>query len=262
MARKPSGDRYGQHLYLPTSTFQIERGSPEGIFNAMYPWLRSNVVYVEDDFIEDTISSTRWNLSTDASATGFAWAIAEGGTIQGATGAVDNNYIAINGDAMWSGDKNCGMECRFKLSAVTSINFEIGFTDALTDETLPAVTDVDTPATGNGATDVAVIHLDTDQTLTTAAFVGDGTTPAAQKVNLGTWAPTAAVYYTARVQLAGDNAFCAIFDANGALIPETAKSLVTALDGDILVRPHMLFGTRVATSRTVDIDLIRCWQDR
>ncbi len=262
MARKPSGDRYGIGLYLPTSTFQIERGSPQGIFEAMYPWLRSNVVYVEDDFIEDTISSTRWNLATDATATAFAWTAAANGIVRGATGTTDNGYLAINGDAIWAGDQNAGMEIRFKVSAVTSFTFEIGFTDALTDETLPAVTDVDTPATGNGATDVAVIHLDTDQTLTTAAFVADGTTPAAQKVNLGTWVPTAGAYYTARVQLAGDNAYCAVFDENYALVPGTAKSLVTALDGNVLVRPHALFGTRDTTSKTIDIDLIRVWQDR
>ena len=264
MARKPSGDRYGSRDHLPTSTFQIERGSPEGIFTAMYPWLRSNVVYMEDDFLDDTISSVAHNLSADGTATTFAWLAGAGGRIRGQTGTTDNGYHALNGDVIWSGDQNCGMEVRFKVDVVTGFTFEIGFTDALADETLPAVTDVDTPATGNGATDVAVIHLDTDQTLTTAAFVSEstGVPYAAQKVALATWTPTAAVYYTARVQLATDQAFCAIFDASGNLVPGTNKSLKGAMDGTTLVRPHFLIGTRNTTDKITDIDLIRVWQDR
>ena len=264
MARKPSGDRYGSRDHLPTSTFQIERGSPEGIFTAMYPWLRSNVVYMEDDFISDTISSTAHNLAADATATTFAWSAATGGSVAGSTGTTDNGYHALNGDVIWYGDKNCGMEVRFKIDVVTGFTFEVGFTDALTSEVLPAVTDVDTPATGNGATDVAVIHLDTDQTLATAAFVSESTTTpyAAQKVNLGTWVPTAAVFYTYRVQLAGDNAYCAIFDASGNLVSSTNKSLSRAIEGGTAVRPHFLIGTRNTTAKATVLDLIRVWQDR
>ena len=144
----------------------------------------------------------------------------------------------------------------------------IGFTDALSDETLPAVTDVDTPATGNGATDVAVVHLDTDQTLTTAAFVSEstGSAFACQKVNLGTWTPTAATYYTVRVQLATNNAFCKVFDSSDPrrpiLVANGEKGLTSALEGGTAVRPHMLFGTRNTSAKVVDIDLIRVWQDR
>ena len=254
---------------LPGNTRWMERmGTPRGVLAAMFPRMLDSVVYVEDDFLEDTISSTRWNLAADGTATTFAWAAAEGGTVQGSTGATDNGYHAINGDVIWSGDKNCGMAARFKLDVVTGFSFEIGFTDALSDETLPAVTDVDTPATGNGATDVAVIHLDTDQTLTTAAFVSEstGSAYAAQKVNLGTFTPTAAKYYTMVVQLNGNNAFCAIFNSDNAQNPilqaSTNKSLVTALEGGTLVRPHLLIGTRNTTAKVTDLDWIKVWQDR
>lgn len=247
----------------------LERlGTPRGIMAAMFPRMLDSVIYVEDDFIEDTISSTRWNLAADATATTFAWAAAAGGTIQGSTGTTDNGYHAINGDVIWSGDKNAGMAIRFKMDVVTGFTFELGFTDALSDETLPAVTDIDTPATGNGATDVAVIHLDTDQTLTTAAFAGEstGSAFAAQKVNLGTFTPTAATYYTAVVQLNGNNAFCAIFNSDDAQNPilqaNTNKSLVSVLEGGTLVRPHFLIGTRNTTAKVTDVDWIRCWQDR
>jgi hypothetical protein len=246
----------------------IEQFSPEGVFAALHPWLREGVVYIEDDFIEDTISSTRWNLSADGTATTYAWSSGLGGRLAGATGTTDNGYHAINGDVIWSGDKNAGCEIRWQVDVVTGFSFEFGFTDALADETLPAVTDVDTPATGNGATDVAVIHLDTDQTLTTAAFVSEstGSTFACQKVNIGTFTPTAAKWYRMRVQLNGNNASYKIWydeDAqNPYLIASGEGSLTSALEGGTLVRPHFLIGTRNTTDKASLIDYIRVWQDR
>lgn len=272
MAKLINGADYGaayMESLSPGSTRFIERlSTPRRMGMALYPQFRDNVVFIEDDFIEDTISSTRWNLATDAGATAFAWSVGAGGQLLANTATTDNNYVAINGDVIWSGDKNCGMAIRWQTDIVTSHTFEIGFTDALADETLPAVTDVDTPATGNGATDVAVVHLDTDQTLTTAAFVSEstGSAYACKKTNLGTWAPTAAVWYTTVVQLAGDSAFTATYNTNAAGSPilqaGTAVGLTSALEGGTLVRPHFLYGTRSTAAKAPKIDFIRCWGDR
>lgn len=275
MARLVTGADYGAFMtgdsngLGPAHLKWIDRmGTPRQVGAAMYPYFRDSVVFVEDDFIEDTISSTRWNLAADATATTFAWSSGAGGRIAGATGATSGGYHALNGDVIWSGDKNAGMAIRYQFDVVTNLTFEIGFTDALTDETLPAVTDVDTPATGNGATDVAVVHLDASQTLTTAAFVGEstGTAYAAQKVNLGTWTPTAAKWYTTVVQLSGDNAFTATYntDVAGApvLVPGTNKGLSLLLEGGTLVRPHFIVGTRTTASIATLVDFVRVWQDR
>ena len=273
MARLKGGAEYGG-LKHPSSREQIERFSPEGVYMALYPWLRAGVSYVEDDFIEDTISTTRWNLAADGGASTFAWSVARNGTIQGDTGSVDDDAVAINGDSIWLGDQDAGMEVRFKLDVVTAFQLEIGFTDALSDETLPAVTDIDTPATGNGATDVAVLHLDTDQTLQTAELVGEstGSAFAAQKTasllngagSAALWTPSAANYYTVRVQLNGDHAFVKVFDTNDASkhILKAEGGLRSLLDGGALVRPHCYFRTRNTTPKIVDIDYIRVWQNR
>src|SRR3990167_854854 len=272
MARLKGGAEYGG-LKHPSGREQIERFSPEGVYMALYPWLRAGVSYVEDDFIEDPLSTTRWNLAADGTATTWEWSVARNGTIQADTGSTDNGYVAINGDAIWLGDQDAGMEVRFKIDVVTGFTFEIGFTDTLSDETLPAVTDIDTPATGNGATDVAVLHLDTDQTLQTAELVGESTGGAfaAQKTTLlnaagsaALWTPSAATYYTVRVQLNGDHAFCKVFDSNNASthILKAEGGLRSMLDGASLIRPHILFGTRNTTPKVVDIDYIRVWQNR
>ena len=257
MSRKINSVDFGSF----TGNIKDRIASPQGMAIASFPNLYRDQVFHLDDFLVDTLNLDFWVLSTDGTATAFAITPALGGTIRGNAGETDNGYLAINGPIIFSGDKNAGMEVRLKLDAITAVTFEIGFTDALSDETLPAVTDVDTPATGNGATDVAVVHLDTDQTLQSAAFVGEstGSTYAAQKVNLA-FTPTAATYFTVRVQLATDNAFCAIFDANGAVVKEGSLSL--ALEGATLVRPHVIIGTRSVSDRVPDIDYIAVWQDR
>lgn len=272
MARLVTGADYGNALIDgngPGHNRYIEKlSTPRRIGAAMYPYFRDSTVFVEDDFTDDTISSTRWNLAADGTATTFAWQTGAGGRIAGATGATSAGYHAINGDVIWSGDKNAGMAIRYQFDVVTNLTFEIGFTDALTDETLPAVTDIDTPATGNGATDVAVVHLDASQTLVSAAFAGEstGTAYAAQKVNLGTWTPTAAKWYTTVVQLSGDNAFTATYNTDDAqnpvLVPNTNKGLSLLLEGATLVRPHFIVGTRTTASIATLVDFIRVWGDR
>lgn len=254
---------------LPTSARYVERlGTARGVALAMLPYLRDTITFIDDDFIEDTISSTRWNLAADATATTYAWNAARSGTIRGSTGTTAAGYHAINGDVIWYGDANCGMAVRMKWDVVTNLQFEIGFTDALADETLPAVTDIDTPATGNGATDVAVIHLDSGETLATAALVGEsaGIPYAAQKVSLGGFTPVAATYYTFVVGLVGDMAMCAIWDTNDPANPVlqvgSNKSLGSLLDGSVAVRPHILSGTLNTTAKVTDIDRIAVWQDR
>ena len=182
----------------------------------------------------------------------------EGGAIRGATGATDNDVASVRwATAMFDARRNPGCEVRFRSDVVTGWSFELGFTDPLTDEALPAVTDVDTPATGNGATDLAVVHLDTDQTLTTMSFVTDGTTPVAAKTDIGTTAPVAATWMRVLVQ-AFSNAGYAIVDDNRG----TDARVATGPDGAVLMRPHFLFRTRNLTSKVVDIDYIRVWTER
>lgn len=267
MARLKGGADYG-NFKDPSGRGQIERFSPEGVFMALYPWLRDGVVYIEDDFLEDTISGTKWNLAVDGGTT-FAWSVGKNGIIRGATGAADNDAMAINGDITWYGDNNCGMEARWLApAAVVNFSWELGWTDALDDETLPAVTDIDTPATGNGAVDTAVLHMDTDQTLQTTALVSESTTTgfAAQKVLVGTFKPTLSTWYKMRVQLNGNNVFCKIYDdtvpAQPVLVPGSEVGLQSAIEGGTAVRPHLYFRTRTTETRQIDIDYIRCWQDR
>ena len=100
------------------------------------------------------------------------------------------------------------------------------------------------------------------------ALVGESTgTPfAAQKVNIGTWTPTAAVWYTVRVQLGTNAGICKIFDTDvpsrPVLVANGERGLPSLPEGGTAVRPHLYFRTRNTTPKVVDLDFIRCWQDR
>jgi len=78
--------------------------------------------------------------------------------------------------------------------------------------------------------------------------------------------PTANVYFTARVQLIGDNVFAAIFNADGGLVASTTIAKVASgaggIEGGVAVFPYVNV-TYVSTTAIVPtIDYLRCWQDR
>ncbi len=237
----------------------------------LYPAAFHGTRFIIDDFEGVTLDDKKWTVAGDTGTTNFvipaAGSTVNASVISGDTSTDDNEAISIYGHANWSGDKNCGMAVRWRSSVVDDTFFELGFTDPLTDYTLPAINDIDTPSITNGAVTVAVQVRDTGQTLTTAALVADGdTTYATTKIAHGTWAPTADTFYTSIVQLYGDTVMSWIFDTNTpsgpTLVSGGEKSLVAAVEGGTLVQPWFIFGNRTSNSAAVDLDYIAVWQDR
>jgi hypothetical protein len=235
------------------------RGWNSELSGFLAPFARQDFVYVEDDFTEDTLNATRWEVATDAGSTAFAWnTAASGGVITGVTEAASGDYVAVNGELTWLSNKNCGTEICLKQDVIITHLIEYGFTDALSDETLPAINDIDTPSTTNGSTDISVIARDTSQTLTTLALVADGTTGAAAKTNFDTaCVPAASTYYKMLVQCATNQSF-GVFNNQYHL----GVTVLQGPDTATLVRPHFILGTLASTAITVDIDYIRVWQER
>lgn len=247
----------------PTSLAQLVRGRGYNseLVGFLLPFARQDFIYEEDDFTSDTLDGTKWDLGTDAGATAFAAGSLEGGTIRGQTAATDNNQIQIRwARTIFDAARNPGAEIRAKIDVVSSdgIEAEFGFSDPLTDETLSAVTDVDTPATGNGATDLVVLHIDGDQTLKTLALVSVGTTDAAAKTNMPSGALTAATYFRWMVQVFANKGFAVI---NNDFVNNSA-SVATGPDTGVLMRPHFTVATLAAADKIVDVDYIRIWAER
>lgn len=195
-------------------------------------------------------------VSAGGGPTAFAYAAVRGGTAQGATGTTDNDATAIyRTQTFLDPADNPFLIVRWKSNVVTGFSFEVGFSDPKADEALPGVTDVDTPTVGNGVTDILCVHMDTDQTLTTAALVGDGTTGAATKTDIETYTPTAGTYQTLIIGLRPNFGFVACWDGE-ALIGNRRYSVSNGPDSGVLVRPYALFRTRNTTTKLIDIDSI------
>jgi hypothetical protein len=242
-------------------------GTPRGALYMTYPIDPQRSVYLFEDFNEDTINVDKWTLTKDANATNYVATAGAGGTIAGTAGNTDGEGIGIYGFNNWYGDLNCGMEVRIKLNQITNGSFEIGFADTATDFKDPIVTDVDVITAANGAGDFALIKRDTAQTLTTSALVTLGSTPyTVAKSALGTFAPTAATYFIARIQIVGDDVFGAIFDASGSLKTSTSVPHLAAgaggIEGGTALRPFVNINRTATADVIATIDYIRVWQDR
>ena len=241
---------------------------PDGQFLTYYAWRDVvNNEGVDPDFVGDAINTNFWTTNAGTGATAFAIPATPGlgGTITGATGTdatAGNRVVNLYGAPVWSGDKNCGMEIRFQVSAVTSIEWAVGFVD--THDTIttavPLFGDIDTPTFATGIGDAALVGMDTAETLATMvlAGVGSGGLVAAHKTAIGTLTPTASTYMTIRLQLIGNDAFVSIDDGG----TRTTANKTTCIEGGTLVRPMMAISGPSNSSRTYTIDYWRVWQDR
>jgi hypothetical protein len=157
------------------------------------------------------------------------------------------------------------MWVRLKLDVVTGHSFEVGLIDAVPGSAGPGVSDVDTPAVTMA--DGAVLHLDTDQTLTTAAFVTVGST-ANQTVKAttlsGFTAPTAATFFDVVVQLVGNDAYCIVNNGVDVITHHNGVSANSAghVEGGVSLAPWVYNRSRNTTAKLMDIDAIAVWSDR
>lgn len=271
------GGTYGR-LYDSSGFRHIGRMGPSNALMAqfLYPFAWRDVVFHFEDFLHGgslevgTADFEEGMFVGDTSANGTDFNIIatqlSGGVAQGVTGAVATDTVAIWSEDNWLGDNNCGLEIRYKIDDIDNQQFEVGWSDPLTDEKLTAVNDIDTPTITNGAADVALIARDTAQTLKTLAFITDGSTSNMNttKTNLGTRNNTNAEYASARIQLVTNQSFAFLLDANSGLL-ESAQhgdTVSDQIEGGTLVHPRLLMEAGTTSAVTVDIDYIALWQDR
>lgn len=248
LLEKPFSMAHARRMFAGTDPVKIA---------LLAPLLKHDYGWFEDEFIQ-ALDTTRWTTAVSAGGgpTAFAYSAVRGGVIQGQTGTTDNDATAIYlTQTFLDPDDNPWMLIQWRSNAVAGFSFEIGFSDPKTDEALPGVTDVDTPTVGNGVTDIVCIHMDTDQTLTTAELVGDGTTGSAALSSGPTltskaYTPTADAWQTFLIGARDNLGYAAIWDGSGFV---GRFSVANGPDGGVLVRPYALFRTRNTTNKTIDI---------
>lgn len=261
--------------YQPFSFRELDRigGSNFALTKFLHPLAFHDVTLIHDEFGGDTLNGDLYTTSADTNATAFAAASTQSlnGVLQGSTGTTDDDGISILGPAIWRGDNNCVLMVRMAVLAVSGIadgadyaafSLEMGFADVITDTTLPVCTDVDTPTIANGASDAAVLHIDTDQTLTTMAFVTDGSTTGmnATATTLSpVFTPAANTYYWYTVGLAGNAAYAMI---DGARLVAHGAATASQVEGGTLLLPWIYLRTRNTTAKLAHIDALVLLQDK
>ena len=221
-------------------------------------WLRRlleldtwDLVEVEDDFHGVGVDA-RWGAvvtGTDGSIDKVAGAVNGEVTLDVGDGGTsdDDEYGGWPLTGLeWKGDLNAVMAVRLKLSAITTIKVEVGFTDAISGDA-GAVLDLaaDTRTADNAA--VWIIDVPDD----TATWQGTGvkatTVAAGGKIeDTGIAAPVAGAYQTLVVALQGDNAKFLQFNANGKKIYES-NWMADAIEGGTLIVPWVFVQNRANT---------------
>lgn len=268
MAVLGNGKDFGNALIAARGDMRKMAGSIRG--QNLLSWFNSpfNNGFI-DPFNRSTLDAF-WTTATDAGATAFAQPAAAnaiaGGGITGSTGASANEAVALHGKPNWSGDSNSGLLWTWSLDVITSMQPEIGFVDPLTDHTLPAVTDIDTPAIGNGAVTTALLALDTAETFATAALVLDGdATYATSKITpasagYSAFTPVANTRYTTIIQLMGDYVRCVTFDNNFQTMFDLSSGL--AFEGGTQVLPSFFVQTLNTTPKVATLNRFMVWGDK
>jgi hypothetical protein len=224
-------------------------------------------VFSMDDFDGDAINLDRYAVANSGgtSAASFAIAVARNGVIEADTGTDDNGSVSIIGPTIYYGDYNCGMQVRFKIDAVTDLNFEVGLIDAVPAGNAGAVTDEDTPTFA--AAEFAGLVMDTDETKTglcvaNVGSVASGTDAVTALTNITT--PVAGQWITLRLQLKGNFIYGLVWEES--LNEYDTFSLSTDADGHIeggvALAPWFYARTRTTVARFPQIDYLALWQDR
>ena len=269
MPRNIDGANIGTKAGIAWTTRNIDRlHRMEDLAVTMAPLFNDSIVYFRDDFLGDTLNTDHWVVTADVGSTAFASPSPNtaGGVISGTVSATSGEYISIYGPPLVTGDKGGGMFIRWKVDDIADVKLEMGLTDPLTDYTLPAINDIDTPSITNGASTVAILVRDTGQTLADFAFVTDGdATYTTGKTNLTTLTdPVADTWYKTVIWLDGDTANLAVYDDTDATSPVLKDfiSRAAAVEGGTAVQPWFIYGNTTTDGGIATIDYMGYWVSR
>ena len=220
------------------------------------PLLFSDFYYYMAEF-DRTLLAAEW-VTTAASGTPFAYNAQRNGAFRGTPQAADNATLEIHqaNVAIDSADYPTAF-LRWRAPAdPTGMGFEIGWSDAKTDEALvcvSALTDVDAavPTIANGITDFGLFVLNTDLSLATTAFIGDGTTGSVVGKRLPSlWTPSASAIVDMIIGIRPNGATGAIWE-NGKFVDQV--SVTNGPDSGTLVRFSALWKTLDGAAKQIDL---------
>lgn len=210
-------------------------------------------VSYDNHFVRDNNASTDWVETTYGST--IAYSTELGGAMKVTTGGTILDLGEFTHKVIWGCAKNCVMEARVKLSAITTVTCVVGFADARhnTNDELAAELSSSTLVAARG-TEVAAFIFDTDSAANFwyvgAYKTGTPGTPVVTSI-----VPTGDTYQNLRVEMNEDG------DATFYIDGEAVGFLQTAVTVATLLTPYVAFMARVGGERIGYIDRLDMWQD-
>ena len=252
--RKIGYDNVNQRLV----TTGLELADPDfSCCSFLLPSPRHVVLF--DDFVGDTVTGDYWTFTEGTDSATSAAAILAGGiggVLRLTTGDAGTGYAAdaeqMTSALQWQAS-NGGLtfQTRLKLSAITTCQCFLGFTDDASTLEIP----IDSAASANTitttATDAVGFFFDTDMTADTWWIAGVAGGTDATHQNTG-FAPVADTYATFRIEVGTDGS--ANFFYNNAPVGTTMSGAVTAATD--LTPVITVSKLSVTASMTCDIDYV------
>lgn len=251
----------------PLSIRQLRAGigTKGPLFDYLKHFARRDVVNHFDDFLVDTLN-TFWTAVANgggASAASFTVNVQENGVIRATTGTANDDTASASliGAANWYGDRNCGIEIRWKpITAVTDVRIEMGFVDVVPSSNKPIGNNISTPTVNASVVDAAVYLYNESSSTATSELLTIGTTISAAK---STFTPpttiAAGTYNVVRLQLIGNQVFLWM---DGQLMASHAAAATDYVEGGSALAPFVYIKALSATSKSIDLDYVHVWADR
>lgn len=243
---------------------EVGRMRARGTLFDLLNWHTPQTFIHEDHFLGDIAIATREpGYTTQSNGTSAAvpalTSAGAGGTVEFVTGTDDNGYSGLyTGAANWTADNNPRMTARVKLSAITGVKIEVGFTDAASDA--GAINALDTPTVT--ADDCACAIFDTDATEDNWQFAGARATTAWSIATVDQ-APVADTYQWItvaldRIDLGTDNVRARMFIGSKLVADKT----LNAIANTVALFPYVFVQCRAGSaSRTGTLDYFAAWGD-
>lgn len=168
----------------------------------------------------------------------------------GATSGDDEYGGQALTDLQWKGDLNAFFICRLKISDITNVKVEMGFTDSIADA--GAIDVLATPTKTADECAVWIIDKDDGAGWQNATVLAGGTPQKDESSSIV--APVNGVYQTLGVFLEGGQAMFMQWDKDGRRIGET-QVIDAALDGSVPLCPWLFVQNRANTiDRLITVD--------
>ena len=222
------------------------------------PLALRDLVYERFDFNLKALDATNiWNVAAGGGATTWAINTQESGVVRGVPGATAaTSGLQLSLPANYKGDRNCGMEVRYKLSDISEIRLEIGFVNALPAVNTTVINSLVTP-TVNTSTEVGMYVYDHATATTTTGLytLGSGGFSAA-RVATTTNRPVNDTYQVVTVQVIGNQV---VVFVDGVHL---ASSGVDKIEGGTAIIPAISIKQSDTNTSNVDLDYLAVWSER